>query len=90
MQVFFLRVSLFFVKPKPAPAVESPARGELGAPAALRAIEEHELRCRQEKDEARTVWRAAVGLPTGITGTELIRLGNALVGHYGDVEEGMA
>lgn len=30
---------------------------EQGAPAALRAIEEHELRCRQEKDAAHVEWK---------------------------------
>lgn len=34
-------------------------RGDVGAPAALRAIEEHELRCREEKDIARQVWKDA-------------------------------
>ncbi len=37
----------------------SKPKGEQGAPAALKAIEEHELRCREEKDEARTIWKSA-------------------------------
>lgn len=34
-------------------------RGDAGAPAALRAIEEHEVRCREEKEIARDLWKAA-------------------------------
>lgn len=34
-------------------------RGDKGAPAALKAIEEHELRCREEKDVARLAWKDA-------------------------------
>lgn len=32
-------------------------KGERGAPAALRAIEAHELQCRNEKDEAHEEWK---------------------------------
>lgn len=37
----------------------SKPKGEQGAPAALRAIEEHEVRCREEKEIARDLWKAA-------------------------------
>lgn len=34
-------------------------RGDAGAPAALKAIEEHEVMCRSEKDEAQKAWKKA-------------------------------
>lgn len=37
-------------------------RNETGAPAALRAIEEHELRCRNEKDTAHKCWQERLRL----------------------------
>ena len=38
----------------------SKQKGEKGAPkCALKAIEEHEVQCRHEKDVARDLWKAA-------------------------------
>ncbi len=39
-----------------------PPIGEKGAPAALKAIEAHELQCRNEKDEAHKEWKEAQDL----------------------------
>lgn len=45
--------------PKKPKAIEEKPRAELGAPAALRAIEEHEAKCRDEKEISRSLWKEA-------------------------------
>lgn len=52
------------MKKKPAAGIKfapvpPPAQQEAGAPAALRAIEIHELKCREEKDAAHAEWKDA-------------------------------
>jgi len=52
------------MKKKPAAGIKStpsapPAQQEAGAPAALKAIEIHELKCREEKDAAHAEWKDA-------------------------------